>query len=490
MGGLGSKQVHELEAEYGMKIALRHWTRLKEYRDYSDYSLQVSLYHWSDVGDLIRVRQLLKEMKKRALKRADDIIREKSMLILQQQGSELPSSPPVRDTILPPPPPSIRSLSIAGIPQSFTSSIQIRDDEEKKYPDDDEDSKYIPLDASGDPLPPAFPVLIPAKEVEDIQKECIRSTFENLCRIPFQVAISAGRQEILDEFLAQGMDIYPNEYSSFVKHPIHYCRKPDTIEYLIHNGVDVYDSSSSGSSTNAQELQKAFVHFAGDGTGDHPLLQHLFQRYASISPATAMELLNSALNLITRTYYSSYLEKLVYYGIDMKVENDLQIQRLDRDPLAREFIKIYLGILEMEEPESSYDATIQTKRYREKYPVIRRLFASGFLRSSFLRTRIEPLFQGDNPPIELVIRAAMIGHRRIAQEMSDVRNVLLEYEIVQDFNGNNAGEEEEAEAKYENEQHHHLLLQLQSQQHNQLRIVQTLPLDVANVILEFWFGYV
>jgi len=233
-------------------------------------------------------------------------------------------------------------------------------------------------------------------------------------------------------------------------------------DFLEHHGVELYEPPST---VNGAELQKTILHFASDGLGQQPLLVFLLMRSASIGPETAMELLTSALQLITRTFYSTYLEKLVYYGVDMKVEMDVQIKRLDKDPLARSFIKTYLDILEMDEPESSYDASVQTHMYKEKYPVIRRLFASGFLRSAFLRTRIEPLFQGENPPIELVIRAAMIGHKRVAQEMIDVKNTLLDIDIF----GHNFPIDDEKEL-YSPSKHH-------------------LPRDVANVIVEFWFGY-
>jgi hypothetical protein len=147
----------------------------------------------------------------------------------------------------------------------------------------------------------------------------------------------------------------------------------------------------------------------------------------------------------------------VYYGVDMKVEMDVSLKRLDGDSLARAFIKTYLGILESKEPESSFDASVQTQKYKEKYPVIRRLFASGFLRSSFLRTRIDPLFKGENPPIELVIRAAMIGHSRFAKEITGIKTLLLEFDLSD---------------------------------HVCSKSSVHLPEDVANIIVEYWFGYV
>eukprot|EP00475_Leptophrys_vorax_P016390 TRINITY_DN22849_c0_g1_i1.p1 TRINITY_DN22849_c0_g1~~TRINITY_DN22849_c0_g1_i1.p1 ORF type:complete len:404 (-),score=91.98 TRINITY_DN22849_c0_g1_i1:84-1295(-) len=402
MGAANAKQIHELEAEYGMKIALRHWTKLKEYREYTDYSLQVSLSHWSDVGDLQRVQQLLKEIQKRASKQAEQ-----------------------------------------NVSQALTA------DEDIKLSDED---------------------------VEKIRQSSIAQFNENLCRIPFQIAIAAGRFEVLEEFLFRyGLTVYPLEYMHpFVRHPLYYARDVKIMDFLETNGVDLYESPMT---THGTELQKAILHFAGDGIGEQLLLVHLLSRSVSIGPDTAMDLLTAALQLITRTFYSAYLEKLVYYGVDMKVEMDIHVKRLDKDQLARKFIKTYCDILEMEEPESSYDASLQTHMYKEKYPVIRRLFASGFLRSSFLRTRIEPLFQGENPPIELVIRAAMIGHKRIAQEMIDVKNTLLEIDI--DENWLYLDSPYYGDDDYDDEKR--IVVSSPSKHH--------LPRDVANVIVEFWFGY-
>jgi hypothetical protein len=392
MGAANAKQIHELEAEYGMKIALRHWTKLKEYREYTDYSLQVSLSHWSDVGDIQRVQQLLKEIQKRAAKQAEQ-----------------------------------------NVSQALNAAMDI------KLSDED---------------------------LEKIRKSSEIQFYENLVRIPFQIAITAGRPEILEEYIRLGLQVYPLEYMHpFVRHPVYYARDVQTIEFLEKAGVDLYESPKT---LNGSELQKAILHFAGDGIGEQGLLVHLLMRSASVGPETAMELLTAALHLITRTFYSTYLEKLVYYGVDMKVEMDINAKKLDKDPLARSFIKTYLDILEMEEPESSYDASIQTHMYKEKYPVIRRLFASGFLKSSFLRTRIEPLFQGVNPPIELVIRAAMIGHKRVAQEMIDVKNTLLDIDIDENYGLRSSGQDEK---EPDSPSKHHL------------------PRDVANVIVEFWFGY-
>jgi hypothetical protein len=142
---------------------------------------------------------------------------------------------------------------------------------------------------------------------------------------------------------------------------------------------------------------------------------------------------------------------------------DINAKRLDKDSLARVFIKEYLGILELDEAESSFDASVQTQNYKEKYPVIRRLFASGFLRSSVLRNRIQPwLFQGENQPIELVIRAAMIGHLRVVKEMTEIKNLLLELNLSETITSQSS-------------------LQIEDKH---------LPEDIGNLIVEFWFGYV
>ena len=130
-----------------------------------------------------------------------------------------------------------------------------------------------------------------------------------------------------------------------------------------------------------------------------------------------------------------------------------------------------LDILEIEEPESSYDASVQTQRYREQYPVVRRLFASGFLRCSPLRQRIEPLFGGANSPIQLVIRASMIGHKQIAKEMETVRMVLLGVDDLIDD-----------ELSFEE-------LKLEMHEDQQGRISLKIPEVIANLIVEYWYGY-
>jgi hypothetical protein len=360
MGAGGSKTPEELEAEYAMKISLRPWKRLKEYRDYSDYSLQISLGHWAKVGDLIRVKQLLAEVKKRTQKFVETA--------LEQEGNRV-------------------------------------SDEEKR--------SLTPL------------------EVTELTPKITRVFLENMCRLAFQGAIQASQIEVLDMFLESGLGVLPLEYNNFVQHPIHFCRRSEEIEYLIAHGLNIYESEAG---FHGSEFQKALIFHAGNGLGHQRVLQHLLKRSAPVSSETAAILLNRSVELITKTQYTIYLERLVYFGIDMKVQLDIPLSKLDKDSLAREFIKVYLDLLELEEPETSYDAAMRTKQYRKQYPVVRRLFASGFLRSSQLRAHVETYMQvarGESElpieasPVELVIRAAMIGHKRVSMEMNELREEIL-----------------------------------------------------------------